>query len=310
MNILAKIRAGSQLYGMAGPNSDSDYKLIHLPPVSECLTDSIRHHFSVKNEAENWESESFSLQSWMRMAKTGESVAIDMLVADGENLVSSSSAWEFIYRNRSKFWTKRMSGALGFSRSQAAKYSTRADRFEIINNFIVIVLKAQQKGFLRLYEIWDDLPIGPHVKKDAEPKNMNARNRYIDICGKRLQETSFLDHALTMLRGMEASYGSRVRAAAGENIDWKSMSHAFRVAYALKAIYTTGDFRYPLAENDFLRDLKFGKLNFKNDNIEKRLDELILSVEALSQASALPEQVDPVFANNLILSIYKDAEEI
>lgn len=306
MKILAKVIHGSHLYGLDGPNSDRDYKAIHLPPLEDCLYLQACKNTNSKDEVNDIENESFALQRFLQLASNSESIAIDLLHCSDNHILETSNIWEDLRLDRDKFYTKKMIGSLGYAKNMALKYGYRADRMEAAKNVYDYLRVAFQEGASRLYQCWDNLPFGEYIYKSVDERNNNVDNRIYEVAGKKLQATIRMEYAIEIIGKLVQSYGQRVQIANSMGgTDWKAISHSFRVGYQLYHIYKNGGFTYPLPENEFLRDVKYGKLNYINDQIDQKLNNLITEVEQLSNTSGYPDKVDQEWIKSIILEAYK-----
>ena len=161
MNILAKVIYGSKMYQLDNPDSDTDVKIIALPDLKDCLL-MTGVKGGVQEDNNEIEEESFTLQRFLKVAKNSESIAIDLLHCSDNHILTTSSIFENLRKNKSKFYTKRMVGGLGYAKNMALKYGFRADRLNAAKELHKTLENAQSKGAGKLYQIWDELPIGEH----------------------------------------------------------------------------------------------------------------------------------------------------
>ena len=302
MNILAKVTFGSFLYGVNVETSDRDTREIYLPDIKDCLLLKVRE--SKENKEED-DSTTFALQFFLNMAAQGQSVAIELLSAPKDKVISTSPIWDYLQENRKRFYTKNMKSFLRYSKAMAQKYSSRVDRLSETSK--VIKYLEVHDGFLRLgsEHIWNDLPESTNALKSINPRNNNVDNRVYEVASKKLQATIRMEYAIEIIEKLVHSYGQRVQAAnAMGGSDWKAISHSFRVGYQLYHIYKNDGFIYPLPESEFLKDVKYGKLNYIDDKIDQKLNDLITEVEQLSIASNYPNKVDQEWIKSIILEAY------
>lgn len=305
MQILAKVIHGSKLYGLDSPTSDTDIKLIHLPSKEDCLLMRPCRNQNVKTG--DVESESWALQEWLKLAANGESIVLDMLHAPDDKVLESSPVWDSIRIQRKSFYTKQMRGSLGYARGMAAKYALRADRMDTVLKVIESLNVMVALGVGRLSQAWDDLPNLPHTRRFENPADRGVDKRMYEVAGKGLPATITPAYALDILIKVRDAYGERVKAARSmDSVDLKALSHSFRVGYQLKHIYQDGGYIYPLPESDFIKDVKYGRLNYVDDKLDESLNDLIAEVEALSAASIYPESVDRAWCDQFILEAYGD----
>jgi len=313
MTTIVTILAGSKLYGLDGLDSDTDHKSIHIPDLEDCVLLRAARNVGTKEGegAGKKEHESFALQEWLKLAANGEDVAVTMLHAKPEHMTNQERGrgglvWGYIWESRKRFYTKRMRGSLGFAASQSYKYALRADRMAVVEKVIQALTKARDMGVGRLYQVWDDLPDGEHIVRTTGQNNRDALDKRIyEVAGKGLPATISPDYALEILTKLVNTYGDRVKAAKNmDGKDLKSLSHSFRVGYQLYHIYKDGGFSFPLPESDFIRAVKYGKLNYLDDRLDEKLNALITEVEALAEASTYPEKVDSKWLDSLVLYTY------
>lgn len=309
MTLLAKTLHGSRLYRLDNPSSDFDYKAIHLPSEEDCLL--LRASRNVNEKTRNSdgvkeEYESFALQEFVALAARGEDVAMTMLHVGWDDILLDTFTFRYLRTHRHRFYTKSMRGSLGYARSQSAKYALRADRMENVLTVIKVIEEMEDKGIARLGQAWDDLPNLPHTRRFENENDRAIDKRIYEVAGKGLKPTIAPDYALGILYALRDSYGERVKSARQMGgSDMKAISHSFRVGYQLLHIYQDGGFSFPLPESDFIRAVKEGKLNYVDDRLDDKLNELIAQVERLSEQSKYPENVDRSWLDEIVLDAYQ-----
>lgn len=308
MTILAKVLAGSKLYRLDNAQSDTDYKGLFMPSPQDCLLLRAPRNIQQKSGegANKIEHEAFALQEFLKLAANGEDVAITMLHCAPSDILENSLTWAYLRKNRSRFYTKRMVGSLGYAKSQSVKYAMRADRMAAVERVIGLLQQAEAKGVARLAQCWGDLTEGEHVTKRESPNDRGADKRVLDVAGKLLPATITPAYGLDILCKLRDNYGDRVRAAKNmEGKDYKSLSHSFRVGYQLLHVYQDGGFSYPLPESDFIRAVKEGRLDYLDDKLDDQLHELISKVERLAEESTFPERVSQDWLDSVVLDAYR-----
>jgi predicted nucleotidyltransferase len=254
----------------------------------------------------------FSLQKFLRLAAEGQSVALEMLFSN--RLFISSPIWDELVRNRHRFLSKKMKSFMDFSKAQAAKYSYRADRLNdllSLRKFLrdwVINISAPILGCdpldAKLSVLWDILPEGVNFQKSTNRFNRSKDNRIYLICGRELQVHCSVSHILQFLGCLIDEYGERVKKAAEQKVDTKSLSHAFRVSYQARQLVLERNLTFPAREVQFLRQVKFGQLDLIKDKLDSKLDDLINEIDKLVLDSNLPDEVDWAWCEEFILKCY------
>lgn len=304
---------GSHLYGTNTENSDKDYKGVYLPDLSDCILGDIKRSINnnsksnnkQKNTKDDFDSETYSLQYFLlELGKNGDTTFLDMIHAPDSALIETSEAWKFLRKNRSKFYTKSLKSYIGYCRGQAAKYGIKGSKLEEAKKLLTVLNSHDDAQ--KLGEYFDELPDSEYSKR-YNIENCDAKdNRAFDFCGKKLMANTNTFFAKQPIQKFYDSYGERAKLAEkNEGIDWKAISHAFRVGYQLQEIYTTGDLIFPLKNAKFLTDLKKGKFHYKNDGIAEKLENIVDEVERLAELSNYPEKVDISFCEEFILKLYE-----
>ena len=104
---------GSRLYGTSGPNSDFDVKSVYLPLPEDmlCNTNKLAPvHSEYMKDGVKYDCENIPLQTFLRFASEGQTMAYDMLFAPKEMWLQEENedftVWEkHIAPNRKKFIT-------------------------------------------------------------------------------------------------------------------------------------------------------------------------------------------------------------
>lgn len=301
--IIVKMKFGSHLYGTDTINSDLDYKAIYIPSFRELIlnqtinseVDSTGAKKS-KNTSDDIDTETFSLQYFLKLAIKGEMIVIDMLHAPDNMIEKCTDDWLYLRNNRAKFYTKDMKGYIGYIRKQLSLYGDRAKR---LANYEM--LKARLDNMVsnaRLIDVWDDLPENEYCIKRED-------NIY-EVCGKKFKQQVFTSYLYDNVKIWIEKYGNRVQAAYKTGFtDYKALSHAFRSCYQLKEIYSSGDLIYPLKDANYLRDMKIGNYNYETDNLDDKLEDLLFEVEELAKNSKYPDKIDEDFIVDYMTKIYK-----
>lgn len=328
MKVIFKTLFGSHLYGLDTPQSDKDYKAIAVPDGKDILlqkafkvlNETTKPKGRIKNTNDDTDLEIFSLHQFIKLCKEGQTVALDMLFAPEEFWLSSTGEWRFIQKHRNKLLHKKATAFVGYCQVQAAKYGIKGSRMGAVRKARDFMSKyvdcvAGDNGPLRLIHIWDDLEksLGgiEHIKfiktltpaADTHMKEIET----IEICNRKIQAGVKCKHAHQMLSAMFDKYGERARKAeTNEGIDWKAVSHAFRVCYEAKELMTTGFITFPLKERKFILKVKTGALEYKG--LSESLEEEIEQVKKLSERNDfLPAEADAKFWENFLLKTYRSA---
>lgn len=302
---LVMMKFGSHLYGTDTPASDLDYKGVYLPALEQVLSlripkseqwSSGKDH--AKNTGGDMDVERYYAHYFIDLLCQGQTVALDMIHAPREHCEVWSDQWQDLVDNRRRFYTKNLKAFVGYARKQAAKYGIKGSRLAEAEQVLFVLAGADDE--CRLETVWDHLPLGEHTKMvDADPRGVAQ----YQVCGRIMGARAKVGNAKQMLAHFIAQYGQRAeQARRNEGIDWKAVSHALRAAYQVRELLMDGTISFPRPEAPFLCDVKAGKLDYLSvvgPALEARMEE----VEALSEASTLPEQADRGWAKEWLMGI-------
>lgn len=305
---IVEMQFGSHLYGLNTPDSDMDFKGIFMPRTDEILLGRIPKTWSSssnptneKNQAGDTDFEIYSLHYFVELALQGQTVALDMLHAPESAIIHETEIWRQLVDIRHRFYTRDLTALVGYARKQAAKYGIKGSRLAAAKT----VLSAMQEvadaygDDIRLGDadaVWDCV-VCEHVHdvRDGE-------NRFLQVCGKKLQSTARLRYLIPILDKFCQEYGERARQAErSEGVDWKAMSHALRAGYQVKQILENGGFEYPLPETDFLKAVKLGHFRYKY--VAWELETLLDELEKLRAQSDLPSKPDRGWVEDWLIGV-------
>lgn len=313
MKKVVRMAFGSHLYGLNTPDSDKDYKGIFIPELDDILLSKAPKEINSstgddgsKNTKDDIDEGMYSLLYFVELALKGETVALDMLHCTDP--IETSPEWAFLVQNRKLFYTKNLKAFMGYLKRQVAKYSVKGSRLADIQRVITLFNELRSMpgwcDSITLRQLWEELPDGEFLKKVTE-KRINGNTFYV-VNEKMYQDTLKVIEVQDKLQAMYDGYGARAKLAEkNDSVDWKAVSHAFRAGYQLRDIYVKGDFEYPLAETDYIKAVKLGKVDFKSD-AQPRLEALMDEIEELAKKSDLPEHPNRKFWEDWVLNVYKE----
>lgn len=324
---------GSHLYGTSTEKSDVDFKGIFLPTAEEILLGKIPKSLSFntktseknqKNSADDVDCELYSLGYFIELACQGQTNALDMLFATTsyeDSVLVNLPPYGSVNAGTWKFITKNMKAFLGYARSQARRYSLKGDKLNTYQSLVNFLSKtAERMQHLNIGDSFDvvkftgdNLRIG-HFFDYSEIKDIPnikiTKNEFnglleLDVYGKKVQETVTVQYALDTYQKTLDSYGERAKKAAeNKGVDFKAVSHSFRIALELKELYQTGEIKFPLRDADFIRKIKAGELHFANE-LHDKLADLVDEVEVLSETCDYPDKVDRKPWDEFLMEVHR-----
>lgn len=305
---IVRMYFGSKLYGTSTPESDTDIKGVFFPTYSDIILQRVPRSISdntsgkdVKNESQDIDSEFYSIHHFFKLLSEGQTVALDMLFVNEQNIISKTPMWDEIVANKELFLSKNISAFTGYCRTQATKYSIKGEKMTIIQHLLELIESLIQKtSYITLKDAWDFLPVGDYyLKYFCEKSKLNI----YEIYGRKFQETCSLSYLVESLKAILESYGKRAIKAKENGVDWKAISHAFRVCFEVMELLEYGRITFPLISAEFVTSIKKGELDYYGHNIGGLLDEALEMVETAAKISKLPETVNKDEIDNFLQSL-------
>lgn len=315
---LVRVVHGSHLYGTSTPQSDRDYKAVHIPSGEAILLGRPENVIDLgtaakgadgKNLPEAIDCQSFSVQKFFEMLMKGDTVATEILFAPYDEC---NPMWPAIRGVGRRLLNRQCKGFVGYCVRQAAKYGIKGSRMGTVKALLdhLSGLGAMNGGpsiKLGMHEAslreWSKGR--EHVKWVNIPHPNGADCWHIDVCDRRMPMTVVAAEAYKVYEKVWDNYGERARQAmTNEGIDWKAMSHAVRVAEQAIELLDTKRITFPRPNARDLLEIKKGSLPY--DLVSKRLERLVAEVSEASLRSQLPEQSDVALAERCVLNIYKE----
>lgn len=313
---LVRVKHGSHLYGTSTPQSDQDFKSVHLPSGkgiimqrAENVIDSrIKLSDTIKNQAGDIDDQSYSLQKFLTMVSAGDTVGTEILFAPPEAIVYSTPEWDKIRSYAPHFINRKAKGFVGYCQRQAAKYGIKGSRMAAVKKLIDILKDMdrvhgdQAKLGSAISALKNFAQTEDHAEWVNIPNPNGTDNWHIKCCDRAMPMTSTIGNALGVYSKVYENYGDRARAAmTNEGIDWKAISHAVRVARQAIELLGTGTITFPRPDADELLRLKLGEVPYAD--VAPLLEDLVNEVNTMD--STLPESSDQEFIEALIEGMYK-----
>lgn len=313
---IVRMKFGSHLYGTNTPKSDTDIKAVHIPDPKQIILGSARvvvssstgNNFD-KNSAEDIDSESFTLQHFLKLLMDGQTVCLDMLYAPDHMIEYMTEEWQFIRNHRQQFLSKQCQSFLGYCKQQANKYGIKGSRVAAVRavvNRLDEILDSGEWSNQTKVEVfeWEDF-----VRKHEHTEIVNIANqqgnelRHLSVCNRKVPFTANIKQAREIYGKLLDQYGQRaVQAESNEGVDWKALSHAVRVGRQAIDVLSGRDIIFPLPYADHLLKIKTGQLDYAI--VSEEIEQLLEQVEAAAANSPLPEFPNKELAMNFVEYVY------
>jgi len=316
--------SGSKLYGTNTPDSDIDLKGIFLPRKEELILQSVNNSYTdntnnskVKNSKEDIDFSLHSVHNFFNQLYSSETGAVDVLFSmfrEDTILYKNEDFIRLMKDNYKSFLNSNMKSFVGYALGQTKKYNIKGRRYKELDVFYnsIITLEGFDKEakletafdtFSEIMEINNFKYIGFTMLSPPKNAKSATKIKYINILGKTFHGNIKLGYFIEMVKVQFNGFGNRTKTIAKTDVDWKSASHAFRIALETKELLETSFIKFPLTYANLVKEVKYGikDMEYLVTNVEQILDE----VEELVIKSKLPLTCDKDVINNLILELYK-----
>jgi predicted nucleotidyltransferase len=323
---------GSHLYGTSTPESDMDLKGVFIPKREDILLGRVSETLSFsskpsgkgeKNTKDDLDCELYSYAYFLKLALSGQTVALEMLwgcdpdttqfydykmhTKQPDNILIYTEDWHHIAYMRKQFITKNMRAFMGYAKSQAVKYSLKGDKLNTANK-VKEALELTYDVKSLIGESFHNLKVVFGNDENVEfTKDQNGLEMMV-VCKRAIQETVTVQYALEIVNNVIAKYGVRTKQAAdNEGVDYKAVSHAYRIALELRELYLEERIILPFSFERclLLKDMKRGV--FPVNEIMDKLDFVMEDIELIANESKFPDDISPEFrekCNQLIIETY------
>lgn len=298
---------GSHLFGVSTPKSDLDVKVIYMPSYGDVLLGKVKKNITIstnkdKNNQDDIDIECFSIHEFFRLALSGQTMVFDLLNVTEECTMIKHDIWDQIVDNKNLFLSRNMSAFMGYCIGQMRKYSDKGKRLAVLKKLVSVL---PEDGDLRLRDTWGSLYVDDEFIKKEFDKNMKPPQKVYIVLGKKFHEGVTVEYLKTSLQKSIGEYGERARLSEKANgADYKAMSHAIRIADELIEIFKTGEIKFPLANSEFILEVKQGKHSV--DKVQETIERQMVIIKKLESKSDYPDKPDQEKVERLLLMILRN----
>ena len=307
---IVKAIAGSQLFGLSTPASDTDYKMVYQASLEDIVLkkDKESSMFSTggkgKNSSEDIDIEGKELRKFLNDCMAGQTYAVELLYTPEDKIVETSDTWKFIQANKDKLRPNNLKPFVGYAFSQANKYSLRGLRLDELRQYEKWLSSKPGRDLLGDYV--DELTDTEMIFKSKFVRADNSIEYRIVACGMVFQYGKMIQECLPTVRKRLKQYGDRAeKALQAGNVDWKAYSHAFRLLYEWEELVTTGELQFPNPNSEYVLDVKLGKYTL--DEVQEKLWDEFRRIDLLPNNLPAP---DPEFWQKFIIKKYLDKKHV
>lgn len=329
LNKILEMKFGSHLYGTDTPESDLDLKSVYLPTAREIVLHTYKEvdnkgrkkESCERNNKEDVDDETFSLDRYLSELMRGQTWALDFLFAPRSAYVNITDYGDKlmgqIFHARDKLLTRNISAFAGYARRQAAKYGVKGTRMDalkrttaLLNGFpdhdrldahlpALEALVAESTALVSL----ENTPLVEIVVLPGKGRDMP----HLHVCGRKVAITATVKRAKECYQPILDEYGARAhKAHLAGGVDWKALSHAVRVNHEALELLQTGKITFPRPERELLLKIKTsGETNFfQKETVYEMIEEGMVGLTQAHEESTLRDEPDRAWAEEFVYQVY------
>jgi hypothetical protein len=305
---------------MSTQKSDIDFQGVFLPSegdllglssVSNEIASGLKLSTGPRNENGDVDRRLYSLRRFIELASEGQPGALEMLFVPSSQIVTQTSEWEEVLAIRQAFLSQEgIRPFLGFALAQANKATIKGDNLNKIESLIqalTLLVTQSHRSLIR-----DHLQLNENEAHLAGIPVEYTVNEYgfpqIKIAGRYFDPGILAKDFLKSLKHLSERYGTRVRKAAAEGYDYKSLSHAFRLICEAEEFLLSGKITFPRPERVTLLEIRQGLVDrdwfdFLSSEISR------IETEVLPK-SILPQKVNQQKLEDLCIRLHRGHLEL
>jgi hypothetical protein len=333
---LIKFRFGSALYGTDDESSDIDSKMVYLPDHGKLLLGHKIKNRVVRdvkpNEKMNAGEEEIEFIPLQRLAFDffeGQSYAYELVFAFKSGAQNyrfqyddSSAHWlnayftalfsEFIKELSTKFLTSDISKMVGYAAHQAQVYGVKGERLNAVERLIEELEKVENPQETRIKDVELPLTVLNGYVHYSYIKGSNEEYKdtlALQVNDRYYHQTERVSNVIGALKKLVEKYGHRAKKAQEQEVDWKALSHAIRIAYQATEILGAQKLEFPLEIADYLLAVKRGRVEFEDavhsfEMLNTAMDKLLKTTKLPSKTPELREEFE-VWLIEYLTSFYE-----
>jgi len=180
---------------------------------------------------------------------------------------------------------------VGYAAHQAQVYGVKGERLNAVERLITELEKVENPSETRIKDV--QLPLivlnGYVHYSYIKGSNQEYQNTLaLQVNDRYYHQTERVANVINALKKLVEKYGHRAKKAQAQEVDWKALSHAIRIAYQACEILENHQLEFPLDMADSLLKVKRGHIAF--DKAVGVFEMLNTNMEELLKTTTLPEK--------------------
>lgn len=273
---ILEIKVGSHLYGTNTPSSDIDYSGIVLPfetevfgfeKMEEICLNVVSKDEAGKNTSDAVDRKYYEFRKFCHLASECNPNVLEQLFVNSENIIYISPEGKDLLDRRFLFLSKESINTkfLAYSRSQKKKMTIKPENYESLKDVLsflyyylgtdTIVNLSNEEAISKSRQLFIEL------RKEIDDKKLPVefKDSFIKIGDININKNLNVKNVIQSIDSRLKSAGSRKELWEKYGYDTKFGMNLIRLLLQGKELLETGNLIFPLADRDFLLDIKTGK---------------------------------------------------
>lgn len=290
--IIFECSVGSKLYGTNRPDSDDDFMGVFLPSTEDLLalfpgptelSYDVKVSTGERNTAGDVDRKYYSLQKFLIMAMQGQSKQLEMLFAPRNLWVQHTPEWEAVLANIHFFLSQNsVKPFIEFAISQSHKAAVKGENLNLMRDLSAKLEKAPPSKPLKT-------TLTEEMTSQLKMITLEDGCAGFELAGRKYLLSMKTKDFVVRIKKLIDQYGTRSQKAASDGLDFKSLSHAYRLILETETLLKTGELSFPLPKEqvEFLKKVRAG--TYEADYFTE-LQEMKASLSKIS--SPLPQETN------------------
>lgn len=292
---VTRIIEGSRLNGLADEFSDYDRVKIFIPSFNDLITNRIMDEYrpNTLDSLHAGDNRSITLKHFINQCLDSRFSALDLLRAGKGQTLERTDLWSILCKRRKEFYSKRMISFADYITRCRVRYSYAEIQYRLMlyKELYDVVVALRMEGKTLIKDVWEarDWPESSFLMLITDHTGNKVSNHsFLIVEGAKYDVTSNLKLLLTNLSVRMDELEKKQASGDPIVIDWKEITRALRYGFQFLAVLENGDYSYPLKENDYLKLVRQGEIDFEEVCVV--MEELSKQIRSKGYASDLPDK--------------------
>jgi predicted nucleotidyltransferase len=262
--------AGSHFFNLNTEKSDLDFRGIYLPSPQDIFSKTYEKQVSLntkdrhekkKNTNDDIDCTFYSIDEFLNLLSCGDFNMLELLYTPTDKIIQTSQEFQNLQELKQTFNPIDLSSFIGFVKKELKVYALESNSFERLSALKQFLETKNLDSVIQSY--WSDVEEwckkNKYAKITTVPINKNNQSiPAIEIASRIFIGTDRTRVLIRRLDGLLEKFGHRKKMQAENKMDYKGVSHAFRLLYEAESLIDKDmlELPFPSEKEQFLKKVK------------------------------------------------------